>query len=196
MDLLKLVNRQNILPEAFVPSQLVQDPQSKVWVCERVWQAFLNLNAQMIGEKLDSLVLVSGYRAYAYQQKLYERKTNWLMTQGLSAAAARQRAAEIVAPPGCSEHQLGLAIDVTAHTMRDLKDPLTEDFQDTPEGLWLKKNAYHHGFVLRYPKDKMSVTQITYEPWHYRYVGLQYAKDMYEYDLCLEEYIQYLAHSS
>ncbi|WP_069997711.1 M15 family metallopeptidase [Cellulosilyticum sp. I15G10I2] len=193
MCLLKLVNKQNHLSDTYVPTQLVQEPHSKIWLCECTLTAFSSLNTQLVKDGLASLILVSGYRAYDYQKKLYDRKTNWFIARGFSEADARIKASEIVTLPGCSEHQLGLAIDVTSCDMKDLEDPLTEDFQYKPEGHWLNQNAHKYGFILRYPQDKTALTQISYEPWHYRYIGIKHAIALKTLAMCLEEYIDYIA---
>lgn len=194
MYLLKLVNKQNPLSADFVPETLVEDDRSKIWICECALKAFLNLNTHIIKAGMPSLVLVSGYRAYDYQKNLYNRKISWLISRGLEETDARRRASEIVALPGCSEHQLGLAVDVASYVMKNFDDPLTEAFADQPEGLWLSRNAAEYGFILRYPKHKTEITQIVYEPWHYRYVGADHAKTMKAHDMCLEEYIPYISH--
>lgn len=188
MCMLKLVNKQNHLSSTFIPVHLVQDPISKIWLSEIVLRAFLNLNAALIEDGMKSLVLVSGYRPYDYQKMLYDKKTNFFMSRGLNEDDARTQAGKIVAVPGCSEHQLGLAIDVTTYDMKDLDDPLTQDFGEKPEGLWLSQNSFNYGFILRYPKDKTEITQIAYEPWHYRYVGRRDAMAMQQLGMCLEEY--------
>lgn len=91
--------------------------------------------------------------------------------------------------PGTSEHQLGLAIDVTSEEMVMLEDPLITSFADTESGKWLQSCASNFGFVLRYPQAKEHLTGISYEPWHYRYVGKEHAIAMKRYNLCLEEYV-------
>lgn len=189
MNLVKLVNKKNPLSSDFIPLFLKQDPISKVWLCNEVLHAFNGMNTALAAEHLEPLALISGYRPYDYQQKLYDRKVGFFISCGLSEESSRQKAGSIVALPGCSEHQLGLAADVTAFSMKQQEDPLTEAFAFTPEGIWLSQNAHHYGFVLRYPKDKMSITEITYEPWHYRYVGRQHALSMYALHMCLEEYV-------
>jgi D-alanyl-D-alanine carboxypeptidase len=125
---------------------------------------------------------------------LYEKKISFFLSRGLNRNDAEKQAGEIVAMPGCSEHQLGLAIDVTISARKDLEDPLTEDFGDTPEGIWLNKTGPKYGFILRYPIDKREITQITYEPWHYRYVGIKDAMVIQFAGMCLEEYIHSISY--
>ena len=90
-----------------------------------------------------------------------------------------------MALPGTSEHQLGLAVDIVAESY----PVLDAGQEDTPEQQWLMANSYRYGFVLRYPEGKSYITGIGYEPWHYRYVGIEAAEQMYRDDLCLEEYL-------
>ena len=99
---------------------------------------------------------------------------------------AEAETAKSVAVPGTSEHQLGLALDIVDKSYQMLE----EDQQDTPAQQWLMANCWRYGFILRFPKDKEAVTGITYEPWHYRYVGEEVAKTITEGGLCLEEYLQ------
>ena len=184
-----LVNPSHGLSETFIPEDLIQDPTSGIWVCEVVLHAFIRLNNRLFNECLEPLSLVSGYRSFIYQQKLFDKKIAFYQKQGMDETTAKIEAAKIVAVPGHSEHQLGLAIDVTTWSMRVLEDPLIISFGETPTGKWLLKNSYLEGFVLRYPKDKTHITHITYEPWHYRYVGIEVATVMKQKGLCLEEYI-------
>ena len=110
----------------------------------------------------------SGYRSVKYQTSLYERKTKYYLDKGYDNATAKEKAAAVVNPPGYSEHNCGLAADLNSpeHTTLDT------GFADTAAFRWLCENAEQYGFILRYPKEAESVTGITYEPWHWRYVGL------------------------
>ena len=130
----------------------------------------------------------SGYRSVSYQKKLYDNKTQYYRNKGLSEAAAREKAAAIVNPPGCSEHNCGLAADLNSpeHTTLDT------GFADTAAFRWLCENAEQYGFILRYPKEAESVTGITYEPWHWRYVGPENAALLNQSGLCLEDAIAVL----
>lgn len=135
------------------------------------------------------LYLVSTYRTVAYQKNLYNRKVNEMLGQGMGQKQAEEEAAKIVAPPGTSEHNTGLAADIVSADWYSKHDDLYDTFDQTAAYKWLSQNAYKFGFVLRYPKDKESVTDIVYEPWHYRYVGVEHAKKMWERGVCLEEYV-------
>lgn len=189
MDILRLVNNAHGLSKEFRPQHLMQDSFSKVWLCHEVFWAVRSINYTLCKLGLEQVVIISGYRSYAYQEKLFMRKIDHFRKQGLEDEMAKIKAAQIVAMPGHSEHQLGLAVDLAVWSMKDLEDPLTTDFDQTDTGQWLLQNSPRYGLILRYPKDKVAITQITYEPWHYRYVGQKAAQKMHENHWCLEEYL-------
>ena len=149
--------------------------------------AFLSMQAAAAKDGVD-VRMQSGYRSVSYQKKLYDNKTQYYRDKGLSEAAAREKAAVIVNPPGCSEHNCGLAADLNSpeHTTLDT------GFADTAAFRWLCENAEQYGFILRYPKEAESVTGITYEPWHWRYVGAENAALLNQSGLCLEDAIAVL----
>lgn len=186
-----LVNKANPLSARYVPDGLVQEPATKIWLRKETYKAFCEMNQAVKKSGLSSLVLVSGYRSYGYQEKVFNRKVNHLIKDGLSEDEAARQASRIVALPGTSEHQTGLAIDLTNIKLAKEKDPLIEAFEKTKHGQWLRLNAYLYGFILRYPKDKTHITHITYEPWHYRYVGTNHAKEINKRGMCLEEYNEF-----
>ena len=130
----------------------------------------------------------SGYRSVKYQEGLYSKKTQYYLDKGLSRAEALQKAASIVNPPGYSEHNCGLAADLNSpeHTGLD------EGFEKTAAFRWLCEHAGDYGFILRYPKDAEDKTEIIYEPWHWRYVGVENAAKINASGLCFEEYIETL----
>lgn len=187
-----LVNKQNVLPKDYKPSNLVQETNTKIWIQREACSSFCNMNEGINKCDLSSLVLVSGYRSYEYQQQVFERKVNSLIKEGLAKHRAIEKAQTIVALPGTSEHQTGLAMDITNTDLAKKQDPLIEEFADTDHGKWLDLHSQNYGFILRYPKDKTSITNITYEPWHYRYVGIKHAKTIKKLGICLEEYAYYL----
>ena len=189
MEELLLVNKQNPLPQSYLPEKLVLEVKSEIWIQEEVHQAFGQMNRGAQAAGIRGLVLVSGYRCYQYQKKVYNRKVDSLIKAGLTKEEASQKAQTIVALPGTSEHQTGLAMDLTNTTLARKKDPLIEEFAQTDEGKWLDLHAHEYGFILRYPKEKMGITHITYEPWHYRYVGIYHARKIKEANICLEEYV-------
>lgn len=128
-------------------------------------------------------VICSSYRAQETQERLCNNKVNKLITQGYSNEDAALEAGKVVAFPGTSEHQLGLAVDIV-----DINDQnLGENQEKTAVQKWLMENCWRYGFILRYPNDKSEITGIIYEPWHYRYVGQEVAKEINELGICLEE---------
>ena len=122
----------------------------------------------------------SGYRSYDLQERNYNNKIAYYESLGYSKEDAAVKAATIIMPPGSSEHNLGYAMDIVC---------VDEWFEDTDEFQWLMTNAADYGFILRYPKDKQDITKVTYEPWHWRYVGVEAAKEMKASGQVLEEYL-------
>ncbi len=120
--------------------------------------------------------VISGYRTQEVQQSLYDNKVNGYRAEGYSQEDAKAEADKWVALPGTSEHQLGLAIDVEGATYDVF--------------FWLQENSYKYGFIFRYPGSKTDITGTAEEVWHYRYVGVEAATEMYEQGLCLEEYLE------
>ena len=190
---MKLVNPDNSITTAYINS-IERSKINTKYVVSSTKETCLYLDSRIVkhfedmckAAKADgvTLVSVSAYRSYSYQQGLYNnRVTRCQNEDGLSLEAAKKKAATIVAVPGTSEHHLGLAIDINS---------VETSFENTKEFKWLQKNAENYGFVMRYPKDKQDITKIIYEPWHYRYVGVEHAKAMNDLDMCLEEYIEYL----
>jgi zinc D-Ala-D-Ala carboxypeptidase len=128
--------------------------------------------------------ITSSYRSWDKQVKLFNNKLSRVTAQGSNDPMTD--AAKVVAIPGTSEHQLGLALDIV-----DKNHPALDSSQeDTAVQKWLIENSWKYGFILRYPEGKSEITGIIYEPWHYRYVGKDAAKDIYEQGLCLEEYLE------
>ena len=133
----------------------------------------------------------SSYRSMEYQQGLFERKVQRLLEDtkhNYTEAQARTIAAQSVAVPGTSEHQLGLALDIIDQRNWDLDESQAE----MPTQKWLMENSWRYGWILRYPNEKSEITGIIYEPWHYRYVGREVAAEIHELGVCLEEYLQML----
>ena len=147
-------------------------------------EAFLSMQAAAAKDGVD-VRMQSGYRSVSYQTKLYERKTQYYRDQGFDEATAKEKAAAIVNPPGYSEHNCGLAADLNSpeHTGLD------EGFENTTAFRWLCEHAADYGFILRYPKGAEAQTEITYEPWHWRYVGVENACTIRESGLALEEFL-------
>lgn len=183
---LRLVNPDNPLPENYSVEVSEIKPKYSNYVGLKFDSRAVDaLNSMCEAAEKDgvSLLVISGYRSIQKQTELFNNKVNNLVRDGYNEADAIAAAATVVARPGTSEHNLGLAVDFNTDQ---------EWFENTKEFKWLSENAANYGFILRYPKDKYSITKITYEPWHYRYVGVEHAKEMKRLDMCLEEYIEYL----
>ncbi len=130
-------------------------------------------------------VLISGHRSRSYQEKLFDNKVQSYVNEGYKESYAKKLAAKSVAIPGTSEHQLGLAVDIidNGHWATDASQA------DTPTQQWLMENCWEYGFILRYPIGSSEITGIIYEPWHYRYVGLEMARELRALGITLEEYV-------
>lgn len=173
---LMLVNTENTLDANYEPPEIVKLSDSQCPVDSRIADALTAFAEAAQAEGL-SVYLSSGYRPYSEQQYLYQRKIG----QGYSA----EEAAKIVAVPGTSEHQTGLCCDITDY-YRETKD---SSLENTATYQWMKEHCHEYGFIVRYPNDKQDVTKIIYEPWHFRYVGVEAATYIMENNLCLEEFL-------
>lgn len=184
-----LVNAANPLPDDFEPetSHIAGYENRPFDMRAADWLEKMLHDAEQEGCKL---YLVSGYRSIGRQRALFQIKTESFVKQGLALEQAEQEAARWVARPGTSEHNLGLAADIVSADWYTTHNDLTEDFEQTPAFAWLKANCAEYGFILRYPKDKEAVTGVSYEPWHYRYVGQEAAKQIMLTGITLEEYLQ------
>ena len=126
------------------------------------------------------------FRTYDYQENLFENRIERAeREEHLEGTEAEEAAAFWVAPPGASEHQTGLAVDIVDADYLELD----EGQESTATQQWLMAHCTEYGFILRYPTDKSATTGIGYEPWHYRYVGKEAASDIAESGLCLEEWL-------
>lgn len=133
-------------------------------------------------------IICSAFRTQEYQEMLYRNKILRLLDEGVSRQDAPEVAAQSVALPGTSEHQLGLAVDIISETYTNL-----DRFQERTEvQQWLMNNCWRYGFILRYPNGTSETTGIIYEPWHYRYVGSVTAKAVHDSGLVFEEYLKTL----
>ena len=142
-------------------------------------------DCQKIGNQVR---IVSSYRRQVTQETLYNNKVDYFLNQGYDIEKAREEAGKIIAVPGTSEHQLGLAVDLI-----DSSYPyLDEGQEDTAAQKWLMEHCWEYGFILRYPNGKTEHTGIIYEPWHYRFVGKELALEIKNSGLCLEEYFENL----
>ena len=185
---LRLVNGTHLLPADFT----VETRDIKGYDA----RAFDVRAADALEQMLDAaeadgckLYLVSSYRSMERQTALFERKTQYFLQQGLTQTEAEEKASQWVARPGASEHTLGLAADIVSADWYDTNSDLTAAFDQTPHFAWLKGHCAAYGFILRYPQGKENITGVTYEPWHYRYVGIEAAQTIMAKGLALEEYL-------
>lgn len=181
---LTLVNPTTPMEEGYEPPELtqLQNGQSVDSRCYPDLQQMMDDCREAGCEPL----ICSSYRTQEKQERLFGEKVDSLLEEGYSQSEAERVAGENVALPGTSEHQLGLAVDIVDINQQVLE----EDQENTLTQQWLLANSWKYGFILRYPKEKSSITGITYEPWHYRYVGREAAEEMYSQGICLEEYLQ------
>lgn len=179
---LMLVNPWNKLPEGF--SVKLTSLANGHAIDER---AYPELQAMMDAARAEGLspIICSSYRTQEKQQSLFDSQVSQNMAAGYTREEAEKKAGEWVAAPGTSEHQTGLAVDIVSLNYQ----LLDENQEKTPEQKWLMENCWKYGFILRYPTDKSEITGIGYEPWHYRYVGKEAAKEITEKGVCLEEYL-------
>ena len=187
-----LVNIKNPLPKnhdykanmMVFPSEYKWYSQAEVYrkIDKDIWPY---LKAMMDAARADGvdIGIISAWRDYGTQVTLYEAQIKKWLDKGYSQADAEKEAASRVAVPGTSEHHTGLAVDFNT---------TQQSFENTKAFKWLKENAENYGFIMRYEKEKMEITGgIIYEPWHWRFVGINIAKEMNDLGYCYEEYCQY-----
>lgn len=189
---LLLVNAQNPLPENYdyegnlteIPTKYINGMLKQI--DKNVWpymQAMIDAQRAAETDPKNWLYVRSPYRSYATQKMLFDQETKKWLNKGLSSEKAEAKAATVVTRPGTSEHNTGFSADFN----------IAEDsFESTPMFTWMQEHAADYGFVLRFPKDKQEITGITYESWHYRFVGINNAKEMNRLNMCLEEYVEYM----
>ncbi len=180
--MLTLVNKDNYLPENFEPDL---DHIENGWYFDSRASEYLKNMLNAARADGQEIIICSSYRSIDMQKKLYDQEVLTQQYAGYSYDDALEKAKTIVAYPGSSEHNLGLAADIVALNYQMLVD----EQADQPENKWLQDNCYRFGFILRYPKDKTDITDVIYEPWHFRYVGIDAATEIYERGICLEEYL-------
>lgn len=183
-DLLALVNKEHHLPSDYEPNDLtvpdVRFPYEEDVPKKQLREPAANALEEMFADAEQEglyLFAVSGYRSYDRQESIFQANV---------AQDGEEAANQYSARPGESEHQTGLTMDLSSQSNGFA---LTTDFGETPEGKWVAENAHNYGFIIRYPEDKTDITNYQYEPWHVRYVGEEPAKEMYENDYTLEEYL-------
>ena len=178
---LRLANYENILPEDF-EIEVANIDKTRQFDA----RAIKYLNQMMNDMKKDGITNVwvqSAYRSIERQKELYDNSVKKYLAQGKTQEEAEKLTDEYINKPGASDHNLALAVDFNY---------VDNKFEDLKGFKWLQENAEDYGFILRYPKDKVDITKISYESWHWRYVGEEHAKKMNELHMCLEEYIEYL----
>ncbi len=176
---LVVVNSSREMPEGYVP-KLDEIYDTGVYMDYRVTPHYEKMYS---AAKKDGIILTpySGYRSYNRQKRNYNNLTDKYMGQyNLSRSEAAKKAATVILPPGTSEHNLGLAMDI-CNTY--------DSFANQKEYRWLTEHAHEYGFILRYTAEKKPITGIVAEPWHWRYVGVEYAEKIKNSGLCLEEYL-------
>jgi len=179
-DILMLVNKYHYLDEKYVPSDLTSIPMK---YCDTSVQSARKIVKEQFIKMADdaskddiTLEVNSGYRSYSLQNATYNNFLSRDSQEKVDTYSAR---------PGFSEHQTGLALDILSPGYS------FDDFQDSEAYEWLSKNAYKYGFILRYPENKQNITGYKYEPWHYRYVGVDVAKEFKDAGITYDEYYAY-----
>ena len=183
MDYLILVDKFNPVPIGLdVKLEEVDNKLLEAQACEQ---------CRLMLEKAKSegviIKIISGFRTVEYQRMLWNISVKEAICQGIPDAEAEKVVARTLALPGHSEHNTGLAIDFGTENADDVED----DFYKSKQGKWLCNNAAQYGFILRYPRLKEHITGISYEPWHYRYVGTEAAMIIKQSGLCLEEFLHF-----
>lgn len=185
-----LVNLKNPIPISYVPENMVvsqymrkdgRADQKLVYTAEMALRALM---AEAALNGIDDVTITSAYRSGEYQEYLFNLYTDQEMKKNPSLTREEAEAITLTysMKPGCSEHQTGLCLDM--HN----QGSATQAFGKTEAAKWLAANSYRFGFILRYPQDKVDVTGVEWEPWHFRFVGRSVATYMYQNNLCLEEY--------
>ena len=178
---LTLANYENILPEDF-EVEVANIDETRQFDARAIDELTQMMN-DMRKAGISNIWVQSAYRSVERQKELYDESIKKHLSQGKTQEEATRLTDEYINKPGSSDHNLGLAVDFNY---------VDNKFEDLDGFKWLKENAEKYGFILRYPKDKEEITKISYESWHWRYVGQEHAKKMNELNMCLEEYIEYL----
>lgn len=178
---LTLANYENMLPEDFTVEVANIDETRQFDA--RAIQYLKQMMSDMSKDGIRNVWVQSAYRSVQRQKELYDNSVQKYLKQGKTQEEAEKLTDEYINKPGASDHNLGLAVDFNY---------VDNKFEDLKAFKWLQENAEDYGFILRYPKDKEDITKISYESWHWRFVGEEHAKKMNELNMCLEEYIEYL----
>ena len=175
-----LVNPDHLMPDDYSPTVVSVGGNYKLE--SKAAAAWQDMQAAASRDGVP-LWIISAYRTLERQTELYQEKVEEYKNLGYNEGDAKIEAGKWVAVPGTSEHCLGYAADLCS---------LEENFENSDQFAWLQKHCAEYGFILRYPKDKVDITKISYEPWHYRYVGSNHAQIIMSQGLCLEEYLEQL----
>lgn len=181
---LALVNEDHPLDTSYAPAEMTEIDTERS-VDSRIAEDLQNMMSDGAEQGL-SMYVASAYRSYEQQRSVFSSTMQDWIYQGYSPLDAYDETKLSVAVPGTSEHATGLAVDIISSEYEALDDRQG----DTEEQKWLMEHCWEYGFILRYPEDKGDVTGIIYEPWHYRYVGKDAAKEITEQGITLEEYLQ------
>jgi len=179
-----LVNYENILPEDF-EIELANIDNIRQFDARAIDELF-DMIRELKRDGIYNVWVQSSYRSVKRQTEIFEEKITEYMKQGNTREKAEELTLKTINKPGTSEHNLGLAVDFNY---------VDYSFDELKGFKWLQENAEDYGFILRYRKDKEDITKVNYEPWHWRYVGVEHAKKINELDMCLEEYVEYLKES-
>ncbi len=177
-----LVNESNPVPTDYTCEMVVLS--NGKMVDERCYEALQEMMDDCRAQGYDPLIC-SAYRSYERQEELFEEMMVQYESEGYTSEEAYELAKTSVSIPGTSEHQLGLALDIVSVG----NQRLDENQSENPTQKWLMNHSWEYGFILRYPEGKSEITGTIYEPWHYRYVGEEAARAIYEQGICLEEYL-------
>lgn len=187
---LLLVNYKNSLSQSYMPPDLTDVPtRSDREVQKMRYTAAMALKAMLSEAEADGvtdITVTSGWRSYNTQEWLLANQVN-KYKGSMSDEEAYALAITEVAVPGTSEHQSGLSVDMHNLVYAD------QSFAESDSAKWLAANCYKFGFILRYPEDKTDITKISFEPWHFRFVGRYHASRIHDLGFCLEEYAEYMS---
>lgn len=172
-----LVNATHAIPEDY--SLELTTLSNGKQVDSRIYPSLQEMFDDMRADGIEPIV-GEGYRTEQQQKDMMTQQIDAYLAEGYQEKEAQSLAEDLVALPGYSEHQLGLAVDINADKSVSTNEEVYQ---------WLAEHSWQYGFILRYPADKEDITGISYEPWHYRYVGTDAAKEIYERKICLEEYL-------
>lgn len=178
---LTLVNFENNIPEDFEISLSNIDATRQF--DSRAIDFLKEMLVQMKKDGVKGAWVQSAYRSIDYQNQLFEEKVQEYIKLGFTEEEAEKETLKLINKPETSEHNIGLAIDFNY---------VNTEFENTKAFKWLIENAENYGFILRYQKEKEDITKVSYEPWHWRFVGIEHAKKINELNMCLEEYVEYL----